>query len=297
MSNTLSRDFVEKGAWKEGLFEGKVAFVTGGAGTICRVQTEALVLLGCKAAIVGRNKTKTEQAAREIAALGPSADCVLPISNVDVRDMGQMEDAVRQTVEKFGRIDFVIAGAAGNFVAPFHSLSANAFKSVVSIDLLGSFNTAKACFPELVKTKGAILFVSATFHYYGVPYQSHVGAAKAGIDALSNSLAVELGVLGIRCNCLAPGAIAGTEGISRLSQEDPEKAYGKRVPLQRLGTTTDIANSTVFLFSPAASYVTGTVQVVDGGMWHIGTHFSHDLYPKGLLPENYNNSASVNANL
>lgn len=284
MGCTLDQSFLEKSCWKSDLFKGKVAFVTGGAGTICRVQVEALVLLGCKVAIIGRNKEKTETAAKEICQL-VGDKVVLPISGVDVREVKQLEAAVKQTVQEFGRIDFVIAGAAGNFICDFNHLSANAFKSVVSIDLLGSFNTAKAAMPELIKTKGSILFVSATFHYYGVPYQSHVGAAKAGIDALSNSLAVELGPFGVRSNCIAPGAISGTEGFDRLIGSADKKKTLSRIPLQRLGTTEDIAQATIYLFSPASSYVSGTIQIVDGAAWHVGTHFSHELYPDLLFKD------------
>ena len=130
----------------------------------------------------------------------------------------------------------------------FNHLSSNAFKSIVDIDLLGSFNTVKATFDQLRKNKGAILFVSATLHYYGVPYQIGVGAAKAGVDALSNAFAVELGPLGIRSNCIAPGPIDGTEGLLRLSRASKDQT-SKKVPLQRLGTTQDIADGTVYLFS------------------------------------------------
>lgn len=282
MVNTLDSSFVFGGSWKPDLFKGKVIFVTGGAGTICRVQTEAMVLLGCQAAIVGRSKESTIRAAEEMSQLG-SKDCVLPICNVDVRNFKQLEDAVAQTVARFGRIDYVIAGAAGNFICDFAHLSPNAFKSVIDIDLLGSFNTVKACFPELVKTKGSIIFVSATFHYYGVPFQSHVGAAKAGIDALSNALAVELGPLGIRSNCIAPGPIGGTEGFKRLMQKGLESRSTEMIPLQRLGSTKDIAESTVFLFSPASAFINGTILVVDGGSWHVGTPFAHNMYPAQLL--------------
>ncbi|CAI4724717.1 AEL_collapsed_G0046310.mRNA.1.CDS.1 [Saccharomyces cerevisiae] len=268
-ANTLDGKFVSEGSWRPDLFKGKVAFVTGGAGTICRVQTEALVLLGCKAAIVGRDQERTEQAAKGISQLAKDKDAVLAIANVDVRNFEQVENAVKKTVEKFGKIDFVIAGAAGNFVCDFANLSPNAFKSVVDIDLLG----IKRFHP----------FVSATFHYYGVPFQGHVGAAKAGIDALAKNLAVELGPLGIRSNCIAPGAIDNTEGLKRLAgKKYKEKALAK-IPLQRLGSTRDIAESTVYIFSPAASYVTGTVLVVDGGMWHLGTYFGHELYPEALI--------------
>ena len=281
--STLDQSFVEQSVWKPDLFKGKVVFVTGGAGTICRVQTEAMVLLGADADILGRNVAKTEKAASEIHSLRPAGK-LLGLGNVDVRDVNSLAADVATTVSMLGRIDYVIAGAPGNFLADFNHLSVKAFKSVISIDLLGSFNTVKACFNELRKNKGAVIFVSATLHYYGVPFQSHVGAAKAGVDALSNALAVELGPLGIRCNCIAPGGIEGTEGMSRLTTGDFNQGALK-VPLARWGTTQDIAEATVYLFSPAASYVTGTVQVVDGGFWHLG-NFMGDLYPLVIINQN-----------
>ena len=277
----LDQSFVENSSWKPDLFRGKVVFVTGGAGTICRVQTEALVLLGANAAIIGRNVEKTEKAALEIQGLR-SGSKVIGIGGIDVRSVESIASAVARTVEALGRVDFVIAGAAGNFLSDFNHLSSNAFKSVVAIDLLGSFNTVKAAFPELRRNKGAVLFVLATLHYYGVPFQAHVGAAKAGVDALSNALAVELGPLGIRCNCIAPGGIEGTEGMSRLM---PDGGVAEKVPLGRWGTTQDIAEATVFLFSPAASYVTGTVQVVDGAFWQM-CNLTAGVYPDVIINQN-----------
>lgn len=279
----LDQSFVTDGSWKPDLFKGKVLFVTGGAGTICRIQTEAMILLGANAAIVGRSPEKTKQAAREMDELRP--DCkVIACPNTDVRDVHSIAKAVENTVEQLGRIDFVIAGAAGNFLSDFNHLSSNAFKSVVSIDLLGSFNTVKACFEQLKKNKGSIIFVSATLHYYGIPFQIHVAAAKAGVDALSNALAVELGPLGIRSNCIAPGGIEGTEGLKRLVPD--LDSFTSKIPMGRLGTTRDIAEATVYLFSPAASYVTGTVQIVDGGAWHTGNNSTSHLYPVKLIELN-----------
>lgn len=280
--STLDQSWVAQSCWKPEIFKDKVVFVTGGAGTICRVQVEALVLLGANATIVGRNPEKTVQAAAEIQALRPGSK-VIGIGNIDVKDVHSIAGAVKTTVDELGKIDFVIAGAAGNFLSDFNHLSANAFKTVVSIDLLGSFNTVKACFDQLRKNKGVILFVSATLHYYGLPMQTHVSAAKAGIDALSNALAVELGPLGIRSNCIAPGAIGATEGMKRLAPGGVESLQSK-IPLQRVGTTRDIAEATVYLFSPAASYVTGTIEVVDGAYWQVGGMLG-DLYPSLLISQ------------
>lgn len=286
----IDQSFVDNGPWKPGVFTGKVVFVTGGAGTICKEQTKALVLLGANAAIIGRNVKKTEEAAIEIQNLRPGSK-VVACGNVDVRSVKSLAEAAEKTVKELGRIDYVIAGAAGNFLSDFNHLSSNAFKSVISIDLLGSYNTIKATFNELRKNKGSIIFVSATLHYYGVPFQLHVGAAKAGVDALSNALAVELGPIGITSNCIAPGFIENTEGFSRLNTLDIENSK-KKIPLQRFGTFEDIAHSTIYLFSPAGAYVNGTIQVVDGAQWHVGGSHSH-LYPVKLIEANSDSNSKL----
>ncbi|KAK9384039.1 uncharacterized protein V2V93DRAFT_363368 [Kockiozyma suomiensis] len=266
--------------YRPGIFDGKVVFCTGGAGTICRRQTEALVILGANAAILGRKKEVTENAAAEIQKLR-SGSSVIGIS-ADVRDISSLQEAVDRTVKELGRIDFVICGAAGNFISDFKHLSANAFKTVIDIDLLGSFNTVKAATSELIRNKGSVIMVSATLHYYGVQFQSHVGAAKAGVDALSNALAVELGPFGVRFNCIAPGPIDETEGLTRLLPSGAKKQVTKAVPLQRLGSVNDIADATVFLFSEAASFITGSISVVDGGAWHTG-QMQALHYPESVL--------------
>lgn len=269
MPNTLSQDWLKTSVWKPDIFKGKVVFVTGGAGTICRVQTEALVLLGAKAAIVGRNPQKTELAAKEMSGLRPGAQ-VLGIGSIDVRDVKSLVGAVEKTVQEFGKIDFVIAGAAGNFLSPIAKLSSNAFRTVTEIDLVGSFNTVKATFEQLRKNKGHIIFVSATLYYTGLPMQAHAAAAKAGVDSLMKTIAVELGPLGIQSNSVAPGPIDGTEGMDRLTPPDQVERAKRMVPLGGYGETVDIANATVYLFSPAGKYVTGQILVVDGASWHIG---------------------------
>lgn len=277
---TLDSTYLERSVYKKDIFKGKVVFVTGGAGTICKVQAEALVLLGANAAIVGRNVENTEKAARDIAKLRPGAK-VLGLGGTDVRDVKNLKRAVDRTVAELGRIDFVIAGAAGNFLCDINSLSSNAFKTVIDIDLLGSYNTLKACYEQLVKNKGEILFVSATLHYYGVPFQAHAGAAKAGIDALSQSFATEVGPLGVRSNVIAPGAVGESEGMRKLRMGDTMDDIAGKIPLQRNATTEDIANATAFLFSPAGEYITGERMVVDGGQWHIGVG-RPNIYPQAI---------------
>lgn len=286
MPNTLDSSYLDRNSYKKDLFAGKCAFITGGAGTICRVQAEALVLLGANVAIIGRSQEKTESAAKEIAGLRKGAK-VLGLGNVDVRDVKSIQGAVDTTVKELGKIDYVIAGAAGNFLSDFNHLSSRAFKTVVDIDLLGSYNTAKACFEQLRDNQGQIIFISATLHYYGLPMQSHASAAKAGVDALSRSLAIELGPSGVRTNIIAPGAIENTEGFSRLLPSEMAEKALKNIPLQRMGTTEDIADTTVFIFSPASAYITGTTFIVDGGQWQTGSVMSiAGLYPEMIVSQN-----------
>ena len=181
-------------------------------------------------------------------------------------------------------------GAAGNFLAPISGLSPNAFRSVVEIDTIGTYNTIKATLDHVRATKGAYIHISATLQYRGTPYQAHVSAAKAGIDGLSRVLAVEEGPRGVRSNVIAPGLIADTEGasslpfsvvdflaniltgMSRLGARNPDGSVQtgeSLVPLQRLGKSIEIAHAAVFLFSDAANFITGQIMVVDGGSEYV----------------------------
>ncbi|PFH56853.1 hypothetical protein XA68_15848 [Ophiocordyceps unilateralis] len=279
--------------WRDGLFKNRVVFVTGGAGTICSMQTRALVRLGADACIVGRNERKTEAAAEDIATVRRGAR-VVGIGGCDVRQMSSLKTAADRCAKELGGIDFVIAGAAGNFISSLEALSANAFKSVMDIDALGTFNTIKATIPHLLRSPSPrILFVSATFHYTGMPMQGHVAAAKAAVDSLMASVALEYGPRGVVSNVVAPGAIADTEGAARLlgSDEAACRAYAASIPLGRLGTVRDVADVTVFLFSEAGSYINGQTIPVDGGAWRrqggdgaLGADPSL-RYPQYLLPD------------
>lgn len=287
--------------WRGGLFENKVVFCTGGAGTICSAQVRALVYLGADACIVGRNIDKTERSAKDIATARPSAR-VIGIGAVDVRSFDSLKSAVERCVQELGGIDFVIAGAAGNFLASINQLSINAFKSVIDIDVIGSYNTLKATIPyltasaakhridpetpksSLVGTGGRIIFISATIHYTGLPLQTHVAVAKAGVDALSNNVAIEFGPLGVTSNVISPGPIEKTEGFERLLPATEKSRVRREQPLGKFGTVKDIADATVYIFSDAGSYLNGQTLVVDGASWRKGFSAGGDIkYPDFLL--------------
>ncbi|KAI0762330.1 NAD(P)-binding protein [Fomes fomentarius] len=255
--------------FKPDIFKGKVLFCTGGGSGICKGMTEAVLRHGAKAAIVGRKLDRLQAAANELAS-STASECIAV--QADVRNPKQLQDAVAKTVEKFGRIDFVVCGAAGNFLAPISKLSENGFKTVIEIDTIGTYNTIKATLPHLRASKGSYIHVSATLHYRGTPYQVHVSAAKAAVDATSAVLAVEEGPYGVRSNVIAPGPIAGTEGMDRLSSKGPDGSqYTLQIPVGRYGDVKEIANAAVFLFSPAARFITGQVLAVDGGTEHLRT--------------------------
>jgi len=251
--------------FKRDIFKDKVIFCTGGGSGICRVMTEAIMRHGANATIVGRNEERLKRTAQELSAVTGNACLAV---KTDVRDPKQIQAAVQQTIERYGRIDFVINGAAGNFLAPISGLSENGFRTVIEIDTLGTYYTIKATLPHVRATKGSYIHVSATLHYRGTPYQVHVSAAKAAVDATSAVLAVEEGPHGVRSNVIAPGPIAGTEGADRLSPKGPTAKYWA-IPTGRKGDSRDIANAAVFLFSDAASFISGQVLVVDGGSEHL----------------------------
>jgi len=244
-----------------GLLRGQTAFITGGGSGINLGIARNFAALGANIAICSRDLAKLERAAEELRALGAK---VLPVS-ADVRDAAAVAAALAHSEAELGPANVVISGAAGNFLCEAEKLSPNGFKTVVDIDLLGSFNVSRMAFEQLKKTRGSLIFISAGLAWLPYSHQTHAAAAKAGIDALMKNLALEWGRHGIRANSIAPGYIGDTEGTQRLAGGSVLDAVMASTPLARLGTTDDIGHAAVFLASPLASFITGSVVVVDGG--------------------------------
>ena len=249
-----------------GILNGRVAFVTGGGTGITGGVARALAEAGASVSLVSRKLEHLEPAAAAINVNGGKAIAVA----ADVRQFEEVESAITATVEQLGKIDIVVNGAAGNFLCKAEELTPNGFGTVVDIDLKGTFNVCRAAFTQLKEHRGQILNISATLHYLGTPMQLHVSAAKAGIDALTRNLAVEWGRHGIRVNAIAPGPIEDTEGMNRLVPEPIKEKLKKSIPLGRFGRIADIEQAAIFLCSDAASFINGTVIVVDGGQWLAG---------------------------
>jgi peroxisomal 2,4-dienoyl-CoA reductase len=249
------------------LFDGRVALITGGGTGIGRGIAEALARHGARTALLSRDLQHTATAAEAIVR-DCGRDC-LPLV-ADVRRPEQVEAAVAQVLDRFGRLDLLVNGAAGNFPCPAAELSPNGFGVVLDIDAKGTWNVCKAAFAAMKDRGGSILNISATLHYGGTPGQVHVAAAKAAVDALTRTLAVEWGPLGIRVNAIAPGPIADTEGARRLFPGEVGDRLRAAIPTRRLGTIEDIATLAVFLLSDAAANVNGAIIVSDGGLCLVG---------------------------
>lgn len=253
------------------LFAGKTVFVTGGGSGINLGVARNFAVLGAHIAICGRTQEKLDAAAAELRALNAHVSGkVLPVA-ADVRDYAALEGAFHRTAAELGRIDVLVSGAAGNFVCPAEALSPNGFRTVVDIDLQGSFHASRAAFEQLKATRGVLLFISAGQAFVPQAYQLHVAAAKAGIDIMMKNLAIEWGKHGIRTASIVPGPIEGTEGMRRLAPPGFEDVKRAVIPLGRMGTVDEIGHAAVFLASPLASYITGAVLCVDGGNSLVGS--------------------------
>jgi peroxisomal 2,4-dienoyl-CoA reductase len=256
--------------FRDHLFAGKVALVTGGATGIGRGIAQALAGQGAQVAIASRNQENLEAAAKAIAD-STKGRC-LPIV-ADVRQSEAVGAAANRVVAELGSIDLLINNAAGNFFCPSEKLSPNGFGTVVDIDAKGTWNVSRAVFDAWQKDHGGqILNISATLHHGGTPGQAHVAAAKAGVDALTRTLAVEWGPRGIRVNAIAPGPIGDTEGVRRLLPGEAAEKLRAVIPTRRLGSIDDIVNLALFVMSDAGANLNGAILVCDGGLSLAG-HF------------------------
>jgi NAD(P)-dependent dehydrogenase (short-subunit alcohol dehydrogenase family) len=251
------------------LFKGKTVFVTGGGSGINLGVAKNFAAVGANVAICGRTQERLDGAAKQLEAQGANVFARV----ADVRQAPALQTAIDETQQALGPIDVLVCGAAGNFLCRAEDMSPNGFKTVVDIDLIGSFNASRAAFAQLKETRGTILFISAGMAYMPYAFQLHVGAAKAGIESMMKNLALEWGKYGIRSCSIVPGPIEGTEGMKRLSDRIDLQERMNRIPLQRLGSVDDVGFAAVFLASPMASYVTGEQLIVDGGSGLAGSAF------------------------
>lgn len=249
-----------------GILTGRVALITGGGSGIGLEIAGAFSRFGAKVALVGRNQERLDAAVSslagdKLAAVGFAAD---------VRDYDQLKRTVDRTAEHFGSLDILVNNAAGNFHCPTAELTPNGWRTVIDIDLNGTFHGCHAAYEHLKRSAfgGNIMSVISMLGVSGWPGSAHAAAAKAGILSLSRTLAVEWGSDGIRVNTISPGPISDTEGARRLYEETGlAAAEVRKTALGRFGVKADVANAAIYLASDLSAYVTGDNLIVDGGRW------------------------------
>lgn len=257
------------------LLKGQTAFITGGSSGINLGIAHRFVEHGANVVIVARNPEKLAAARAGLEAKGGR----VMACSVDVRDYESMAKAAAEAAAEFGAIDIVVAGAAGNFIAPAASMSANAFAAVVGIDLQGTFNTFRSTFEYLRKPGARLMVISAPQAVNPTPLQAHVCAAKAGIEAFVRSAAIEWGAAGVRINGISPGGVLGTEGLERLSAGLNEE-FSQSLPVPRYATLDEMADMALILVTPVTDYMTGHIVALDGGISLLGGTYAQAFQKK-----------------
>jgi len=247
-------------------YSGKSVLVVGGTSGINLGVARAFANAGASVGVMSRSQIKVDNAVEQLKQFGGIAVGF----SADVRNYEALQAGIEQISTFIGSFDAVISGAAGNFPAHATSMSPNGFAAVVNIDLLGTYHALRASYPFLKKPGSSVINISAPQSYIPMLMQSHVCAAKAGVDMITRTLAMEWGGDGIRVNSIVPGPIEQTEGMKRLAPTSKLlENVTASVPLGRLGTKSDIGQAALFLASPMASYITGAIVPVDGG-WSLG---------------------------
>lgn len=262
--------------FKDGLLSGKVVIVTGGGTGLGRSMAERLGELGAKLVLTSRSQEHLDEAAAAMRQKGIDVSTI----GCDIRDYEAVEQMVDFTVETYGGVDALINNAAGNFLCKMEELSPNGFATVIGIVLQGTFNCSHAVGKRLIAQGrgGSILNIVATYAWTGQAYVVPSASAKAGVLAMTQSLAVEWGKYGIRANAIAPGPFPTEGAWKRLVPDGLEDAFPgmstKRIPAGRYGKHEELGNLAAYLLADESAYITGDCIVIDGGEWLMGGPFN-----------------------
>ena len=258
------------------LLKGKSIIITGGGTGLGKSMATRFAELGADLVITSRRQNVIDETAEELRQYGGQ---VLAVS-CDVRDPDQVQHMVDETVKTFGKIDILLNNAAGNFISPTENLSSNAFKTIVDIVLNGTFHCTQAAGKVMRKNKGGVILnIVTTYSWTGSGYVVPSACAKAGVLAMTRSLAVEWAKYGIRTVAIAPGPYPTKGAWSRLAPPGLgiEKKMKERIPLKRVGEHIELANLASYLISDQAAYINGEVVTIDGGEWLKGAGEMNEL--------------------
>ena len=248
--------------FKEQLFAGKVALITGGGTGIGLRTARELSALGAEVILASRKKELLQQAVDAITKEGGKSLCL----ECNIRLEESIKDCVSAAIEKTGKIDYLVNNAGGQFPSPAEVITAKGWNAVIETNLTGTFLMSKEVFNKSMRDHGGVIVNVIANMWNGFPMLSHTGAARAGVDNLTKSLAVEWGRYGVRVNSVAPGLIHSS-GLDSYAPEFKKYIFAaaKNNQANRLGTEEEVAAAIIFLLSPAASYITGETLRIDAG--------------------------------
>lgn len=254
---------------RDDALKGKIIVITGGGSGLGKAMTRYFMELGAKVAITSRNLDKLKSTAQELEA--ETGSTCLPVQ-CDVRHYEQVESVLEKVLNHYGRVDVLLNNAAGNFISPTERLSANAFDTIIDIVLKGSKNCTLAFGKHWIKSKheqSKVLNIVTTYAWTGSGYVVPSAAAKAGVLAMTRSLAVEWAKYGIQFNAIAPGPFPTKGAWDRLLPGNLKDKFdmAKKVPLNRVGEHQELANLAAYLVSDFSAYINGEVITIDGGEW------------------------------
>jgi NAD(P)-dependent dehydrogenase (short-subunit alcohol dehydrogenase family) len=250
----------------EGSLDGRVAVITGGGTGLGLTMAKSFAALGAKLVLASRSRDHLDPAVDELKAMGADAHAI----QTDVTDAYQVRAMATEAKQTFGRIDILVNNAAGNFIRPAEALPEAAFRKVIDIVVNGTFNCSRSVGRQMIEDSGGgvILNIIAAYAWHGGPGTVHSACAKAGVLAMTRTLAVEWARHGIRVVAIAPGPLATDGASDRLwPSEELEEQVRQSIPLKRFATTGEVANAAAYLVSDHASYITGDVMTLDGGGW------------------------------